>query len=158
MLILARDPGQKPGVVVLDAPAAPGGRPTLVWAGLVPPNPGVFISLDDVYDVAVTEGQWWYPSQDTSPNRLFRLAFEAGWGLRGIPAARYMCLLPQVWRRTSQDKPTVQRIIAKSLTIEERKLFKGIPKTRHGDVLDAIGIGRGAYASLNTTQYDWPPR
>ena len=145
---MARDPGSKPGYVWLDGTGA-------VLAVSHQHQPWV---LATHWDIAATEGQWWFQGCDADPNRLFTLAFEAGWSLRGIPAKRYMKLPPRVWRGGgSAPKEQVQRRIAKELTVAERKLFASIPSSRHGDCLDAIGIGRGALrVQATTTEYDWP--
>lgn len=108
------------------------------------------------FDLAVSEGQWYFRDSETDPNRLFRLALDAGWSLRGIPAQRYMVLTPQAWRNTNLRKEQVQANIARDLSPEERVFFKSIPKSRHGDVLDAIGIGRGALRHIMSDKYDWP--
>lgn len=148
MRVLSRDPGQKPGYVELDgAGAVVHASHVWVpdWCECTP------------FDIAVTEGQWWYPGTDTDPNDLFKLAFDAGWSLRGMVAHRYMRIPPKVWRDGSGvDKATMQRRILTTLSLAERRLFATIPESRHGDVLDAIGIGRGALAHLHTTTYDWP--
>ena len=148
MRVISRDPGQKPGWVELGA-AGTLIRASHKWESWCAPA--------DPWDLAVTEGQWWYPGTDTDPNNLFKLAFDAGWSLRGIPAKRYMRIPPKVWRGGSGvDKATMQRRILTTLSTPEKKLFAGIPASRHGDVLDAIGIGRGALANLTTATYDWP--
>lgn len=147
--VLSRDPGQKPGYALLDGSGA------VLWAGHVAPRDG-HVALVEL-DLAVTEGQWWFGDSEKDPNRLFKLAFDAGWSLRAIPARRYMLLPPKVWRgNTAAEKAQIQNRIARGLRPEERALFKDIPKARHGDALDAIGIGRGALANLQSSQYDWP--
>jgi hypothetical protein len=144
--LLARDPGQKPGYVVLNGD----GKVLLASHTMWPITPGY------QYDLAVTEGQWWTKDSKSDPNRLFRLALDAGWSLRGIPAQRYMVLVPNAWRNTNLSKEQVQANIARDLAPEERQWFKDIPKGRHGDVLDAIGIGRGALRHIMSDKYDWP--
>ena len=155
LAITARDPGSKPGIVQLDD----AGR--LLRATH---RDDVALQWPDAPLVA-TEGQWWFAhkkkGQQVDPNRLFVLARESGWGLRPYrsTSGRYLFLLPEVWRKVAGrvEKEQVQRQILRTLSTEERKLFADIPKSRHGDVLDAIGIGRGAlhWAPL-TKKYDWP--
>lgn len=149
MRVLSRDPGQSPGYVLLDENGSllKASHRAEDWV-LHPPEP---------FDVACTESQWYFKGSKADVNDLFKLAFDAGWSLRGIVAKRYMRIPPQVWRGgASIDKAQQQRRILTTLTVAERKLFARIPESRHGDVLDAIGIGRGALANLTTTTYDWP--
>lgn len=150
--VLSRDPGQKPGYALFTWESAllRVSHKEEAWA------------LEDI-DLLITEGQWWRPNpqKKVDPNRLFTLAFEAGWGARGIPAKRHMVFLPQEWRgRTTLDKGQVQRRILRSLSDAERKLFKGVPAMRHGDCLDAIGMGRhGIEVALrypDGCKNDWP--
>jgi hypothetical protein len=147
--LLSRDPGQAPGYVLLDG-AGTVLRASPVWVADWCAGPGLL-------DVAATEGQWLFPDSPADPNGLFKLAFDAGWSLRGIVARRYMRIPPKVWRGdTNANKIQVQNRIARGLSPAERALFRDIPAGRHGDVLDAIGIGRGALGVLHTDTYDWP--
>lgn len=151
-VILSRDPGQKPGHVAMT------------WAGEVS---AICADMEawvtgTTWDLACTESQWWFPEQDVDPNRLFGLAFEAGWSLRGIPARRYMRIPPKEWRGGSNAaKDQLQRHCARELTPSERKLFAQVSEKRHGDILDAIMIGRAAIriarAVPPNTKFDWPP-
>lgn len=148
---LARDPGLKPGYVGLSATGA-------LLAASHKEEDWVICPNDTGWELAATEGQWWWPGSDVDPNDLFTLAFDAGWELRGIPAARHLRVPVKLWRGgTNVRKDQLQRKLAKSLTPEERKLFAKVPESRHGDVLDAILIGRCAQrVAPTTTEYDWP--
>jgi hypothetical protein len=107
--------------------------------------------------VAATEGQWIFPNSKADANDLLTLAFRAGWTLACIPAARSLRVPVRVWRQPygNLSKEQVQKKIAINLTAAERRVFIGVPPKRHGDILDAIGIGRGALRVLHTTKYDW---
>jgi hypothetical protein len=129
-------------------------RGTVLWVDIIHYTTPYIL---DGLDVFATEGQWYFRDSKANVNDLFKLAFDAGWSLRGIHAKRYMRIPPQVWRDgASPDKAQQQRRILTTLSVAEKKLFATIPKSRHGDVLDAIGIGRGALANLTTHDYDWP--
>lgn len=149
-MILSLDPGQKPGIVILT----PAGvlvaathrlNVAMGWATALP------------YALAVSEEQWLVPDSDASPRTLFSLARRAGFQLAQFRADRYMFLPPKVWRGTTcADKTVVQNRIAGTLSPTERRLFRGIPKSRHGDVLDAIGIGRAALGAAGCSRkYDF---
>lgn len=160
MRLVAVDPGTKPGVVELDGSGA------VVRASH---------RLEDwlwstEWDVAVTELQWFFGNnkrtvnrrgqtgtRDVNVNDLFKLAFRAGFTLACIPAGRSLALSPQVWRAPygNLSKEQVQKKIATQLTAAEKRVFIQIPASRHGDVLDAIGIGRAALRILHTTKYDY---
>jgi hypothetical protein len=145
--LIAIDPGLKPGVVELDANG-------IVVRASHRIEPWALVSD---WPVAVTEGQWMFRGSDVDPNDLFKLAFRAGFTLASVPAVRRMCLPPKVWRgATAANKQQVQNRILRTLSPTESALFKDIPKSRHGDVLDAIGIGRAALRlAPTTTEYDW---
>lgn len=154
-MILAIDPGSRPGACVLD-PAT--GR--IVAASH---------RIEDVagqgtWPIAVTESQWYQANRGKGRtldvNTLLTLAFRAGWQFRGVSALRYMKLPPKVWRGVlgygSLSKEQVQKKIARDLTPDERKLFSVIPASRHGDVLDAIALARAAaMLAETTTEYDY---
>lgn len=155
--ILAVDPGNKPGVAQFEIEhnsCAPNcGVVRLVrvshkledWVFAAPP-----------WDLLVTELQWMFPGGKATADSLLKLAFRAGATMMGIPAVRRMALKPQVWRGTNATKEQVQARIAASLSTAERALFRDIPKSRHGDVLDSIGIGRAAIRLAPTTkEYDF---
>jgi hypothetical protein len=144
-VILSVDPGLKPGIVLLDSAGK------LIRASH---------KLDDWaftgYPLASTEAQWMYHGSKVDPNDLFTLAFRAGFTLASIPATRRLRIPVKVWRGTNATKEQVQARILRTLSPEERECFRGIPKSRHGDVIDAIGIGRAALRLAPTTQeYDW---
>lgn len=157
--ILALDPGAHPGVVELS----PEGR-VLVASHRIADVVGA-----EMWDLAVCEGQWYHGPQRARPgergrsvdvNNLLTLAFRAGWQFRGISATRYLRLPPKAWRTAlglgNISKEQAQKKCARELTSDERALFSGIPKGRHGDVLDAIMIGRAALIlAPTTTDYDW---
>lgn len=153
--VLAIDPGLRPGCVLLDedGTVVRATHRLEAWTTREPPWP-----------LVATEGQWWVPRRagakggQADPNDLLTLAFRAGFTLASIPALRRMRIPPKVWRgSTSANKAAVQNRIARSLSPYERALFTNIPKGRHGDVLDAIGIGRCAQrlAEEGTTEYDY---
>jgi hypothetical protein len=151
--VLAIDPGLRPGCVELNSAG------TIVrashrlesWA----------TGGSETWPLVATEGQWMFKgskSDKLDPNDLLTLAFRAGFTLASIPALRRMRIPPRVWRgSTSANKAQVQNRILRTLSAEERALFADIPKGRHGDVLDAIGIGRAAQrlAQEGTTDYDY---
>lgn len=125
---------------------------------------GAYVFRGHPWTLVATEGQWWVPRRagakggQADPNDLLTLAFRAGFTLASIPALRRMRIPPKVWRgSTSANKAAVQNRIARSLSDSERALFTNIPKGRHGDVLDAIGIGRCAQrlAAEGNTDYDY---
>jgi hypothetical protein len=158
--ILAIDPGLKPGVAQFEI--EDGGPARLVrvshklseaWIHSAPP-----------WDILATEGQWYYGGRGRgSPdvNDLLKLAFRAGFTLASIPARRRLRIPPQEWRSVygaSLSKEQVQARIARELTTQERALFAAVPAGRHGDVLDAIGIGRRAITACwvaGVTEFDW---
>lgn len=160
MRVLSIDPGERPGFVELDET----GR-------VLAAN---HVAIVGVWDLVIFEGQWWTQYSNKDPNRLFTLANRAGWQAALACAAsaqlggagklpRVLRLTPQVWRgSTSLAKAQLQRQIAKSLSVDERRVFAGVPKSRHGDVLDAIGLGRkGVEIALahpnNDSEFEWPP-
>jgi hypothetical protein len=159
---LVVDPGVRPGVVVLDVHgtllAATHTTQDPDWWGGWGPSPPARL-----WPLAVTEDQWLHPAargkKAASPASLFKLARRSGWQLSRVTAKRYMVIPPSAWRGGSGvDKVQMQNRIASTLTPAERKLFSDIPKARHGDVLDAIGIGRHAlFVAESTTKYDWTP-
>lgn len=161
--LIAIDPGAKPGAVELEWGT---GRVLRATASLL-----VALTWRPHWDIAVTERQWYFGvppgngrrtgaaagRRGVDVNDILTLAFRAGWQLRSIPADRYMALKPQVWRgATNAAKEQVQARIARELTADEKKLFADITGSRHGDVLDSIGIGRAAMILAPTTsEYDW---
>lgn len=165
--VVALDPGLKPGVVELDGTT---GQVIRVASSLRAAAPWLWVTE---WDMAATELQWYFgkgrrkPGQHGRPgntvdvNCILSLAFRAGFGLACIPAARSLALKPQDWRAAlgfgaGLTKEQVQKKIAKDLTAPERVLFQGIPPARHGDALDAIGIGRAAILlAPTTTTHDW---
>lgn len=151
--VLAIDPGIKPGAVVL----ATDGTVLHVTHRLV----DVTVWSRERWPLVVTELQWYHEpkrgERRKDVNSILKLAFRAGFTLASFPAQRRMALAPRVWRGASNaTKEQVQARIARELTPDERALFRDIPKSRHGDVLDAIGIGRAALrlATL-TTEHDY---
>lgn len=153
--VLAVDPGLKPGCVLLneDGVVVRASHRLDPWTSRLPP-----------WALVATEGQWWVPRRagakggQADPNDLLTLAFRAGFTLASIPALRRMRIPPKVWRgSTSANKAAVQNRILRTLSAAERALFAPIPKGRHGDVLDAIGIGRCAQrlAEESNTDYDY---
>lgn len=144
--ILAIDPGMKPGVAQFEVED---GRAKLVR---------VSHKIDQLcyaappWDLLVTELQWHYANSKSRVQDILKLAFRAGYTLGNIPAVRRMALPPRVWRGTNATKEQVQARIAAQLTPSERELFRNIPKARHGDVLDAIGIGRAALMLARTPE------
>lgn len=172
--VVAVDPGKRPGAIELDGDT---GRVIRV-AATVAPSKAPWIYTTE-WDLAATELQWFFGNENqprradatgrvkrrkVDVNDLLQLAFRAGFGLACIPAARSLALKPQVWREAlgygpMLTKEQVQKKIASNLTAPERVLFQEIPASRHGDVLDAIGIGRAAIILAATTTetrtYDW---
>lgn len=148
---LAIDPGLKPGCVELDASGAVirASHKLESWATC------------SEWPLVATEGQWMFrhsKSDNLDPNDLLTLAFRAGFTLASIPALRRMRIPPSVWRGgSSVNKQVMQNRILRTLSPEERALFKDIPKGRHGDVLDSIGIGRAAQrlAAAGDTAWDY---
>jgi hypothetical protein len=153
--MLSVDPGLRPGVVLWERTGEGLWCIRKVSWRL---DPWV---LSTKCDVAVCELQWIFPKKPgqktgARPQDILQLAFRAGFTLASIPAHRRMALLPQTWRgSTALSKEQVQAGIARSLTPAEKELFRDVPESRHGDILDAIGIGRGAQKVLHTDEYDW---
>lgn len=153
IVTLGIDPGLKPGVVVLSAEGL------LVHAAAKLDGIGWWAmqaGLSGSWPLVATEGQW--IRGDVDAHDILTLAFRAGFTLASVPAARRMRIPPQVWRgATSANKAVVQNRILRTLSPTERALFATIPKSRHGDVLDAIGIARAAQrlASEGSTKYDY---
>lgn len=157
MIILGIDPGTKPGAVVLDGATGALLRASHSLAHLDQWRRDI-IGGDTPWPVVATEGQWYYGGPDAPDvNDLLKLAFRAGWQLRGVPAERHLRISPQVWRgNSSANKVQMQKRIARELTVADRKLFANIPVGRHGDVLDAIGIARAAARlAPSTREYDY---
>jgi hypothetical protein len=164
---ISLDPGSKPGVVEWER------EEYMDPSGAVGPWELIRVTHDieadwiyaRVWDIAATEGQWYFGAKrdangqrkDVDVNSLLKLAFRAGWQFRGIRAKRYLQVQPQVWRGgSSVNKLQMQKRILRDLTPAERELFRGIPEARHGDVLDAIGIGKRALKLAATTrEYDY---
>lgn len=158
MRIVAVDPGLKPGVVEIDGVSGRVRRASHRLEDWLFETP---------WDVSCVESQWYFgakrragpgAARAVDVNDLLTLAFRAGFTLACIPADRCLRMPPKVWREPwgNLSKEQVQKKIALALTPEERKLFSSIPKARHGDVLDAIGIARGALRVAHTTrQFDW---
>jgi hypothetical protein len=163
-VILAIDPGTRPGACVVDSTgvvirASHDLTDINQWQAEV-----LWTRTTGTPDwpVVAIEGQWYYgPSRRDggSPdvNSLLKLAFRAGWQLRSVPALRHLRIPPQVWRgASSANKLQMQKRILRDLTPAERELFRGIPEARHGDVLDAVGIGKCALKLAATTrEYDY---
>lgn len=168
--VVAVDPGKKPGAVELDGITGA----VLRVAATVDPKRAPWIYTGA--DLAATERQWFFGNdrqkrrvgpggrvakRNVDVNDLLKLAFRAGFGLACIPAARSLAILPQDWRAAlgygaGLSKEQVQKKIADNLTAPERVLFQEIPAGKHGDVLDAIGIGRAAIIlAATTTDHDW---
>lgn len=163
--LIAIDPGLKPGAVSMRADGSLWRvshrlEDIQTWEDA---NPALFGAGG--WPLVVTELQWKFKRAGrgkggaASVQSLLKLAFRAGFTLASVPAQSRVALLPQVWRGALGFGPTltkeqVQAHIAAKLTPEERKLFAGIPKGRHGDVLDAIGIGRAALALLAAGKID----
>jgi hypothetical protein len=169
MHILAIDPGLKPGAVELDGATGEvvrashrlvGAGTEWIWAG--PGGQG--------WDIAATELQWIFPARGggrraarpADPRSILQLAFRAGFTLACVPAARSLAILPQDWRAAlgygaGLTKEQVQKKIAGNLTAGERAVIaNNVPASRHGDVLDAIGIARAALVlQATTTKFDW---
>jgi hypothetical protein len=164
--VVAIDPGLKPGCVELtgEGRVVRASHRLAAWA------------FDEPSDLAATERQWFFGNdrqkrragpggrvakRNVDVNDLLKLAFRAGFGLACIPAARSLAILPQDWRAAlgygaGLSKEQVQKKIADNLTAPERVLFQEIPAGKHGDVLDAIGIGRAAIVlAATTTDHDW---
>lgn len=159
-LVGAIDPGLRPGAVQIDATTG-----ALLRASHRI-EPWV---LETPWDLFAVEGQWYYGRRrgtergaggapDPDVNDLLKLAFRAGFTLACVPAARSLRIPPKVWRGPygNLSKTQVQQKIANNLTAAERRVFIDIPAARHGDVLDAIGIARGALrVAPTTTEFDW---
>jgi hypothetical protein len=145
--VLAIDPGLKPGCVALDENG-------IVWRASHKLFTDAFTG--GAFPLVATEGQWLH-GRDVDANSIITLAFRAGFTLASIPALRRMRIPPKVWRGTNASKQVVQNRILRTLAPSERALFSAIPKSRHGDVLDAIGIGRAAQrlASEGNTDHDY---
>lgn len=151
MRVGAIDPGLRPGVVELDG----AGRVLRASHKL---EDWIFCTP---WDIAATEGQWHHVGGKAPVAALLTLAFRAGFTLACMSADRHLRIPPKLWRADWRGlgltKEQVQKKIAKSLTPEERRIIvTGVPKARHGDVLDAIGIGRCAIkVATRTTKWDW---
>lgn len=144
---LAIDPGLKPGCVVLDTDGLVVRASHKLDEDLI----------SDEWEIVATEGQWLH-GRDVDAHAIITLAFRAGFTLASIPAERRMRIPPKVWRgSTNASKQVVQNRILRTLSPAERALFSAIPKGRHGDVLDAIGIGRAAQrlAEEGNDSYDY---
>jgi hypothetical protein len=167
--VVAVDPGTKPGAVELDGAT---GAVLRVAATTHPKRaPWIYAGTD----LAAVELQWFFGNKkrqmgpggrvrtrNVDVNDLLRLAFRAGFVLACIPATRSLAILPQDWRSTlgygsGLSKEQVQKKIADNLTAHERQVIvESVPASRHGDVLDAIGIGRAAIVlAKTTTKHDW---
>lgn len=157
--ILAIDPGLKPGVAQFEV-EGPTALPRLVRVSHKITEAWVSRSSPP-WDVLATEGQWYYGGRGAGRapdvNDLLKLAFRAGFTLASIPAVVRLRIPPQDWRGQASrlTKEQVQAHIAASLTPAERALFRDIPKSRHGDVLDAIGIGRRAALPDACEKFAW---
>lgn len=166
-MILAIDPGRKPGYVLLDetqllARAHLPQRPSLPLVVAVARSfeglpPGVR------YSRIVIEGQHGAISRERR-NAILSLSVEAGWQLRravdalgGAPPAVPHVIHPQAFSRTdrpgwrdalgcaSTTKAVLQARIERSLISAERSLFACTSAARLGDCLDAVAIGWGAW-------------
>lgn len=162
--VVAIDPGLRPGAVWLQD-----GAVIRIAARLT--GPGTEWIWSTPWDIAATELQWIFPKRPepkrpgprraARPQDILRLAFRAGFTLACVPAARSLAILPQDWRRAigfgdGLTKEQVQKKIAADLTAAQRQLFSEVAPGRHGDVLDAIGIGRAAVIlAPTTTKHDW---
>jgi hypothetical protein len=145
--LVAIDPGLRPGAVELEWGT---GRVLRASHRL---ERWVF---ETPWTIAATESQWYFRGAKADVNDLLSLAFRAGFTLACIPAERSLRIPVKAWRESNATKQQVQGRIAKTLTPAERALFRDIPKGRHGDVLDAIGIGRAAIRlAPSTTEYDF---
>jgi hypothetical protein len=155
-VILSVDPGLKPGIVLLDSAGKLLRASHKLEPWVILPSWDDMQPWEHEWPAVCTEGQWMYHGSKVDPNDLFTLAFRAGFTLASIPATRRLRIPVKVWRGTNATKEQVQARILRTLSPEERECFRAIPKSRHGDVLDAIGIGRAALRLAPTTQaYDW---
>jgi hypothetical protein len=150
MRVISVDPGLKPGLVELNE----SGRVLRVSHKLED------WGFNEPYDLACVEGQWHHAGGKAPVAALLTLAFRAGFTLACMSADRHLRIPPKLWRADwggpCLTKEQVQKKIALSLTSAERALFSMIPKARHGDALDAIGIGRCAIkVAARTTKWDW---
>ncbi len=159
--MLSIDPGLKPGAVSWRRMTDTLGN-WMPWEiQRIDHKLNMWVFASPAWDVVVTELQWIFPKKPgqkkgARPQDILQLAFRAGFTLASIPAHRRMALLPQTWRgSTALSKEQVQAGIARSLSPAEKELFRDVPESRHGDILDAIGIGRGAQKVLHTDEYDW---
>ena len=150
---LALDPGSKPGVAALSIEGIVLAVTHNLTHALAWSPEGC-----DAWPLLVCESQWHFVRPNSpSVNNLLTLAYRAGAQQMVFPAVRRLRLKPQVWRGSANvDKAQLQRRCAKELTAQERVLFSSIPASRHGDVLDAVMIGRaGLCIAPTTTKYDW---
>lgn len=179
-MILAIDPGRKPGYVLLD-------ETQLIPRAHLPGKPalplviGVALSLTDMVAQArnrlpyvlqrvIIEGQ--HGKLDTKRKRsILTLSIEAGWQLHravltcgGEPAIIHPQALshadPPGWRDALRcagvTKAVVQARVERSLLPHEASLFACASAARLGDCLDATAIGWGAYLA-NPKTWEPPP-
>jgi len=167
-LILAIDPGRRPGYVLLD-------ETQLLARAHLPQRPSlplvvaVALALDKLppgvrYSRIVIEGQHGAIARERR-NAILSLSVEAGWQLcRAVdavyPFAVPHVIHPQAFSRTDRpgwrdalgcsavNKSVVQARIERSLISAEQSLFACASAARLGDCLDAVAIGWGAWLSL----------
>ena len=169
-MILAIDPGRRPGYVLLD-------ETQLLPRAHLPQRPSLPLvvavarAFDKLppgvrYSRIVIEGQHGAIARERR-NAILSLSVEAGWQLRravdalsGAPPAVPHVIHPQAFSRTDRpgwrdalgcsavNKSVVQARIERSLISAERSLFACASAARLGDCLDAAAIGWGAWLSL----------
>lgn len=171
-MILAIDPGRKPGYALLDETQLierrhlPG-RPETPMVIAVATSWGDFAGNGTVRSIAASvgigrvfcEGQHGRLDQQRKRS-ILSLSVEAGWQLHRAVAA-YQCLPalihPQALSRTDKTgwrdalrcsqitKAVVQARVERSLLAHELSLFSCASAARLGDCLDATAIGWGAW-------------
>lgn len=162
-MILAIDPGRRPGYALLD----PGTLIDRRWYGETPLVVACWQSLPTSLPAGVeltavvVEGQWLQGAKRKAA--ILALALEAGWQLAAAQllhgGAGYIVPVSH-WRGALElgraTKKVAQNRCTSVLTVPELAHTASTSPTRRGDVLDAILIGWG-WAKEPTKKWSPPP-
>ena len=171
-MILAIDPGSKPGYAVLDTTRMiqrgqlTSGReaPRLVLSSSTYPGGS--------YSAVVVEGQWIHGRGGAAPKKILTLANTAGmqfaraavgaWKIYRIPADGQNSWFAAFYRSAGVPQDILCNRIYKELDHAEQVLIDraaGRSKSRKKDLLAAVGIGWALALCSDPEKYaiEWPP-
>lgn len=148
MITLAIDPGAKPGFCLTD-------DGLVLWTGWQDSGEFEPTELDELVIEAQFSGPIYRDGKRVRVSRASQqaLSFTAGRLFEHYPAERKYRIAPDAWRRVLWPGAVrlTKTVVLARLRPEYGHLVAGFPKTRQGDVLEAIGIAM-AWARLTAAQ------